>query len=126
MGRGETESPAEGTASRSSHNCLRSANLSGKSVRRSAKTSPLRPCGRRMRASHTHCSGVSGITGITQSPGNLIAAGLAQLVFFQDVERVTMMQLHAHGAQNRAHRARSAALLADHLAHILRRDAELE
>ena len=37
--------------------CRRSANFSGKSVRISAKTSPLRPCVRLMRASHTHPSG---------------------------------------------------------------------
>ena len=39
---------------RSSHNRRRSANFSGKSVRMSAKTSPLRPCVRLIRASHTH------------------------------------------------------------------------
>ena len=37
-----------------------------------------------------------------------------------------MVQLHAHGPQNRAHRARRASLLADHFAHILRRHLELQ
>ena len=36
------------------------------------------------------------------------------------------MQLHADGAQNGAHRTGGAALLADDLAHILRRHAQLE
>ena len=48
-------------ASCSSHNRRRSANFSGKSVRISANTSPLRPCVRLIRATHTHPS--SAITG---------------------------------------------------------------
>src|ERR1700691_5626727 len=48
------------------------------------------------------------------------------LVFFEDIERVAAMELHADGAQNGAHRAGGAALFADDLAHILRSDTQLE
>ena len=48
------------------------------------------------------------------------SAGRGLIVFFQDVERVAAMQLHADGAQNCADRTGGAALLADDLANILR------
>ena len=54
------------------------------------------------------------------------AAIHALVAFFQNVERVAVMELHAHRAQNRAHRAGGATLLADHFAHILRRHAETQ
>ena len=54
-------------------------------------------------------------------------AVLAKLiVFFENVEGVAAMKLHADRAENGAHRTGGAALLADHLAYILRRDAEAE
>src|ERR1035438_9739216 len=91
----------DATGSPSSQSRLRSANLSGKSVRSSAKTSPLRPCGWRIRARWTQSSG-TGVSDGRAGP-DPEAAAISGLVFFQDVERIAVMQLHADGAQDGAH-----------------------
>src|SRR5436305_1328549 len=88
----------------------------------SAKTSPLRPWERRIRASQTNFSGAGRATAVSKRGKST----LALFVLFQDVKGVTMMQLHAHSAENGAHRASRAALFADHLTHISGRHAELE
>jgi len=58
--------------------------------------------------------------------GSRIRRGQLLVVLFEDVEREAVMQLHADGSENCAHRACGAALFADDLADILRRDAQLE
>jgi hypothetical protein len=57
--------------------------------------------------------------------GNL-GASLAFVVFFEDVKRVAMVQLHADGAEDSAHRAGGAALFPDDFAYVLRRNAEFK
>jgi hypothetical protein len=42
------------------------------------------------------------------------------IVLFQNIQRVAMVKLHAHRAQDGTHGARRSALFADHLAHIRR------
>ena len=39
-------------------------------------------------------------------------------ILFQNIQRVAMVKLHAHRAQDSTHGARRAALFADHLAYI--------
>ena len=54
-------------------------------------------------------------------------AGLFRVVvFFEDVKRVAVVKLHADGAEDGADGAGGAALLANHFAYILRRDAQAE
>ena len=71
-------------------------------MRISAKTSPLRPCVRLMRASHTHPSDAVICVQSDAWPQE-ISVILRFVVLFQDVERVAMMQLHADCSQNRAY-----------------------
>jgi hypothetical protein len=51
---------------------------------------------------------------------------LLAFVFFEDVERVPVVELHADGSENGTHGPGSTPLLADNLAHILRSDPESE
>jgi len=75
-----------------------------------------------MRASQTQSSGV--LIAASEGP-DALATDFSGLVFFQDVERVAMMHLHADGAQDGAYRTGGAPLLADDLAHVLRRTRSL-
>ena len=47
-----------------------------------------------------------------------LAVDCSLMIFFEDVERVAVMMLHAHRAQDGPYRSRGAALLPDHFAHI--------
>src|ERR1035437_10980555 len=114
----------DAAGSGSSQSRFRSTNFSEKSVRMSAKTSPLRPCVWRMCASQTQSSGV--VIATSQGGPYVSATGLSGLVFFQNVERVAVMHLHADSAQYGAYRTGGTSLFAADLAHVLRRHAELE
>src|SRR4051812_19055763 len=101
----------------SAESCFRSANRSGKSVCKSAATSPRRPCARTTRAT------VMNAWFAMPLPLEFLRAGPCLL---QDFQRVTLFQLHAGGAQDGADGARRPALFADDLAKIVRRDPQLE
>lgn len=40
------------------------------------------------------------------------------MVFFENIQRVTVVVLHAHRAENRSDRSSCASLLPDHFSHI--------
>src|SRR5437762_2730452 len=115
-----------GFASQKAKSFLRVANRSGKLVSRLAATSPLRPCVLATLAMVTNASSPA----VAFSGGTVIWLKRAELrgsrrFFFNNLQHVAFLELHAGCAKNGAYRLGGASLSANHFTQVSRGHTQL-